>query len=87
MSREHFRHGGPARGLVVGSGSGQAVGPDQSAAEFSDPTDIDNRYYPLTEFERCVLRGKEDGAHVRVVRTPLDRTKRFMHNGEPCARP
>ena len=69
--------------VAVGSGSGQAVGPDQSEAVFSDPTDIDNRYYPLTEFERCVLRGKEDGARVRVVRRPLDRTKRFMHNGEP----
>jgi hypothetical protein len=63
-------------------GGGQAVGPDQSAAEFKDPTDIDNRYYPLTEFERCVLRGRADGARVRVVRTPLDRTKRFTHNGE-----
>ena len=38
--------------VAVGSGSGQAVGPDQSAAVFSDPADIDNRYYPLTEFER-----------------------------------
>jgi hypothetical protein len=69
--------------LAVGLASSQAVGPDQSKAEFSDPTDIDNRYYPLTEFERCVLRGKEDGARVRVVRTPLNRTKRFMHQGEP----
>ena len=59
------------------------AGPDQSKAVFSDPTDIDNPYYPLTEFERCVLRGKEDGARVRVVRTPLDRTKIFTHDGEP----
>ena len=69
--------------LSVGLSAGQAVGPDQSKAEFSDPTDIDNRYYPLTEFDRCVLRGREDGARVRVVRTPLDRTKRFEHNGQP----
>src|SRR5688500_17769644 len=68
--------------LAAGVGGGQAVGPDQSAAEFNDPTDIDNRYYPLTEFERCVLRGRADGARVRVVRTPLDRTKSFTHNGE-----
>jgi hypothetical protein len=66
----------------VAVGSAQAVGPDQSKAEFSDPTDIDNRYDPLTQHDRCVLRGKEDGAHVRVVRKPLDRTKRFTHNGE-----
>jgi hypothetical protein len=69
-------------GLFVGLAISQAVGPDQSKAEFSDATDIDNRYYPLTEFERCVLRGKEDGARVRVVREPLERTKRFTHNGE-----
>ena len=69
--------------LGIGLATSHAVGPDQSKAEFSDPTDIDNRYYPLTEFDRCVLRGKEDGAHVRVVRKPLDRTKRFTHNGEP----
>lgn len=69
--------------VAAAAGNAQAVGPDQSKAEFSDPTDIDNRYYPLTEFERCVLRGKEDGARIRVVRTPLDRTKRFTHNGDP----
>jgi hypothetical protein len=68
--------------LAIGVGASQAVGPDQSKAEFGDPTDIDNRYYPLTEFDRCVLRGREDGAHVRVVRKPLSRTKRFTHNGE-----
>jgi hypothetical protein len=68
--------------LALGLTSSQAVGPDQSKADFSDPTDIDNRYYPLTQHDRCVLRGKEDGAQVRVVRKPLDRTKRFTHNGE-----
>ena len=67
--------------LVLAGGA--SAGPDQSKAVFTDPTDIDNRYYPLTEFDRCVLRGKEDGARIRVVRTPLDRTKKFMHNGEP----
>jgi hypothetical protein len=70
-------------GLAVGLTIGEAVGPKQSKAEFSDPTDIDNRYYPLTEFERCVLRGREDGARIRVVRTPLDRTKMFRHDGQP----
>lgn len=65
-----------------GLAAAASAGPDQSKAVFSDPTDIDNRYYPLTEFDRCVLRGKEDGAQVRVVRKPLERTKRFTHNGE-----
>jgi hypothetical protein len=61
----------------------QAVGRDQSAVRFSDPNNIDNPYYPLTEHDRCVLRGKEDGARVRVVRTALDRTKTFRVNGDP----
>lgn len=60
-----------------------SAGPDQSKAVFGDPTDIDNRYYPLTQFERCVLRGREDGTRLRVVRTPLERTRMFTHNGEP----
>jgi hypothetical protein len=70
-------------GLFVGLAIGEAVGPDQSKAEFSDSADIDNRYYPLTRFERCVLRGKEDGSRIRVVRTSLSRTKGFVHDGEP----
>ena len=83
MSRKLFVLASALATLAAGVGSSQAVGPDQSKAEFSDPTDIDNRYYPLTEFERCVLRGKEDGARIRVVRTTLERTKMFEHNGEP----
>ena len=51
------------------------------AVDFSDSTHIDNRYLPLTKFARCELRGTEDGARVRVVRRPLDRTREFEHEG------
>ena len=51
------------------------------AVDFSDPTDIDNRYLPLAKLARCELRGTEDGAKVRVVRRLLDRTREFTHRG------
>jgi hypothetical protein len=66
-----------ALGLV-----GQAAARDQSEVRFTDPSDIDNRYDPLTEQHRCVLRGREDGERVKVVRTLLDRTKSFRVNGD-----
>jgi hypothetical protein len=66
-----------ALGLV-----GQAVARDQSKVHFTHPRDIDNRYDPLTENDRCVLRGHEDGARVKLVRTLLDRSKTFHVNGE-----
>jgi len=62
--------------------AGQAVGRDQSKVHFTHPRDIDNRHDPLTENHRCVLRGTEDGAHIRIVRTLLDRTKTFQINGD-----
>jgi hypothetical protein len=60
----------------------QAAGRDQSKVHFAHPRDIDNRYDPLTEHHRCVMRGTEDGAHVRVVTTVLDRSKAFRINGD-----
>ena len=59
-----------------------AIARDQSKVHFTHPRDIDNHYDPLTENHRCVLRGKEDGVHVRIVRTLLDRSKTFRINGD-----
>ena len=67
--------------VALGS-SGQAAGRDQSKVQFTHPRDIDNRYAPLTENDRCVLRGQEDGVRMRIVRTLLDRTKTFRINGD-----
>src|SRR5215207_8706246 len=49
-----------------------------AAPVFSHPTTIDNRYLPLTTRHRCELRGGGD----RVVRTVLERTKRFDVGGQ-----
>jgi hypothetical protein len=62
--------------------AGQAAGRDQSKVHFTHPMDIDNHYDPITGNHRCVLRGKEDGVHVRIVRTLLDRSKTFRINGD-----
>ena len=53
-----------------------------SAARFSEPRDIDNRYLPLAKFSRCEFRGSEDGSRIRVVRRLLDRTRKFEHRGK-----
>jgi hypothetical protein len=58
-----------------------AVPQPAGAVEFSDPTAIDNRYLPLSKFERCELRGRDEGERLRVVRTLLDRTREFRHAG------
>jgi hypothetical protein len=52
-----------------------------AAPRFSDPRRIDNAYLPLARFRRCELRGREDGARVRAVRTLLDRSERFTVAG------
>ena len=49
-----------------------------AAPVFSHPTTIDNRYLPLTTRHRCELRGGGE----RVVRTVLERTKRFDVGGQ-----
>jgi hypothetical protein len=56
-----------------GDGSDDEDGPPR----FSDPRRIDNRYSPLTKFDRCELRGEEDGTRIRVVRRKLDTTEPF----------
>lgn len=61
--------------------AGHAADRKQSTVRFSNPTDIDNRYLPLARFERCELRGREDGVRVRVVRRLLERTREFRHSG------
>lgn len=67
--------------LALAGFAGHAADGKQSAVRFTNPTDIDNRYLPLARFERCELRGREDGARVRVVRRLLDRTREFRHEG------
>ena len=79
QAREHGqRLGDFARELVQLALRGepqrvQAAARDQSKVQFTHPRDIDNPYAPLTENDRCVLRGQEDGARMRIVRTLLDR--------------
>jgi hypothetical protein len=50
---------------------------------FSEPAKIDNRYLPLTAERRCAMRGRaDDGTRERVVKTVLERTKRFDVEGQ-----
>lgn len=77
-----WKHLSAAAGcMAVAAGGVTAADAGQSSVRFSNPTQIDNPYLPLSKFSRCELRGQEDGAKVRVVRTRLDRTRTFRHNG------
>jgi len=70
-----------AAGIAAALGVGAALSAAQSAPPapvFSHPATIDNRYLPLTAHHRCELRG--GGEH--VVRTVLERTKRFDVAGQ-----
>ena len=58
-----------------------ASGPD--GLTFSDPTNIDNTYLPISKFHRCVYKGEEDGERQVVKRTVLDRTRTFVIDGVP----
>jgi hypothetical protein len=74
---------GLSAGVASAGGTGSnAVGGDGKHPQFNDPTDIDNRYLPLSKFDRCLLKGEEDGAKIKVVRTLLDRTEPFRVDGE-----
>jgi hypothetical protein len=81
MNRKHLAAPLAVLALAPACFAGPAADRGQSAVRFSNPTDIDNRYLPLTRFDRCVLRGREDGASVRVVRRLRDRTRKFRHAG------
>ena len=71
-------------GVAVTGSSNQSLADDgdRHEPEFSDPTDIDNKYLPLTKFDRCELAGEDEGAEIRVVRTLLDRTEKFKFDGD-----
>lgn len=59
-------------------------GPAAGAAgpRFSNPTQIDNPWLPISAAPRTELRGVNGGVKVRSVRTLLDRTKTFRVNGQ-----
>jgi hypothetical protein len=74
--------GGDDETTTTEGASGGATGIHAQEFTFSEPTNIDNPYSPLTKFERCVLEGESDGEKERVVRTLLDETKTFEYGGE-----
>ena len=70
-----------AAAVAVAAPSAGASGPD--GLTFSDPTNIDNPYLPISKFHRCVYKGEEDGERQVVKRTLLDRTRTFVIDGVP----
>lgn len=63
--------------------SNASATPDASGTpSFSGPTNITNPYLPLSETPRVELRGTDDGAQIRTVRTLLDETEPFTVGGQ-----
>lgn len=80
---------GAITAVIAACGSG---GGDQTTAgsspssnggppSFSDPTNVDNPYFPITERRRCRLRGEERGDRIDITRTLLERTEPFTIAG------
>jgi hypothetical protein len=70
--------------MFVACGSG--AGTTSAAAPGGNPfgsasAKITNTYLPITEFNRCLLAGNDQGQHLRVVRVLQGRTKPFTVNG------
>jgi hypothetical protein len=78
--------------VVLAGGAGSAGNDPVAVAEastastsprFSHPRTIDNRYLPITTRRQCEHRGEDkDGTKTRAVQTVLERTKRFVVNGQ-----
>jgi hypothetical protein len=49
---------------------------------FSNPTEINNAYLPITKFHTCVLAGNDEGQQLRIVRTLQSRTRPFTFGGQ-----
>ena len=65
-------------GLAACGGSGTTAASAKPGSPFGrDSATITNPYLPITNFHRCVLRGKDGNQRLRVVRVLLDRAKRF----------
>jgi hypothetical protein len=68
---------------VLGAGGAAAQARDTEEPTFSNPTQIDNPYLPLSKFHRCTYKGQEGGERQRIERTVLDRTRTFVVDGVP----
>ncbi len=49
----------------------------------SDSAKITNRYLPISDSHRCVLRGRDGDQTLRIVRVLTGRTRTFRVNGHP----
>jgi hypothetical protein len=60
-----------------------AGGTGRSSAYGKHSAEITNRYLPISDFHRCVLRGRDGNQTLRIVRVLTHRTKTFIVDGQP----
>jgi hypothetical protein len=66
-------------GVPAGGATGASAATD--GPRFSDPTNIDNPYAPLTAHRVCTYEGTDEGQKAKSVHTVLDRTETFTVAG------
>lgn len=70
-------------GVACSSGGAPAQTPTpREGPVFSDPRTIDHPYLPLSLYRRCVLEGVDEGARIRIVRAPVERTQTIRWRGQ-----
>lgn len=67
---------------LAGAGIADAAhGPAPDRGKFTNPSEIDNPYLPISSFQRCRLAGNDEGQRLQVTRTLLNDTKTFKLGG------
>ncbi len=74
---------GAAALLCTAFGAVSSAAPYVPAApKFTNPTNINNPYLPITAFDRCTLAGKDGSQHLLVKRRLLSGTQTFTYAGQ-----
>jgi hypothetical protein len=67
--------------IVVALATSSAAGASARSGFGSGSASITNRFLPISDFHRCVLRGNDGGQRLRIVRVLMNRTKVIHFHG------
>jgi hypothetical protein len=74
--------GAVALGCAALTAVGSAAPYAPATPKFTNPTNINNPYLPITSFPRCVLAGHDQGQHLLIKRRVLPGTQPFTYAGQ-----
>lgn len=67
--------------LILVALAASAAGASARGGFGAGSASITNRFLPISDFHRCVLRGNDGGQRLRIVRVLMDRTKVIRFHG------